>query len=102
VQLCAQALCLEEMYNCGVETGALYYGEPRRRTEVQFSGALRRLTRELAERMHKMYREGKTPRATWAKKCESCSLLEICLPGVISQGRPVAQYMANGLKEEDR
>ncbi|MBL8241485.1 MAG: CRISPR-associated protein Cas4 [Bryobacterales bacterium] len=99
VQLCAQGLCLEEMYGSAVSGGALYYGEPRRRTEVAFSKELRAQTELLAGRMHALYASRSTPRADWQKKCESCSLRDVCLPKLGSKSPRVSEYMAAAMRE---
>ncbi len=80
VQLCAQALCLEEMLCRRVPSGAIFYGEPRRRLEVEFSPHLRERTEALAAEMHRLYRSRETPPARPGAYCRSCSLLHICLP----------------------
>ena len=80
VQLCAQALCLEEMLQCSIPAGALFYGSTRRRTDVAFEVALRTQVEQLAVRMHSLYREACTPLPQYAPKCDRCSLLELCLP----------------------
>ena len=84
LQLCAQAMCLEEMLCCSVPEGALFYGEPRRRTVVPFTPELRRDRRAgLADEMHQLYRRGHTPKAKPSKSCNACSLKELCLPQLI-------------------
>ncbi len=84
VQLCAQALCLEEMLDRTVSEGALFYGEPRRRTRVEFSGELRERTRDVAKAVHELFVCGLTPVPDRllldSGKCRSCSLLDWCLP----------------------
>lgn len=80
VQLCAQALCLEEMLGAAVPAGALFYAQTRRRTEVPFDAELRRLTEETAARLHRLFASGVTPRAVREPKCDHCSLLDVCLP----------------------
>jgi CRISPR-associated exonuclease Cas4 len=69
VQLCAQALCLEEMFGAFISSGALFYGESRRRTSVAFTPALRGQTEWLAERMHRLFDSGVTPPAIYEPKC---------------------------------
>lgn len=104
VQLCAQALCLEEMVGADVPAGAIFYRQPRRRTEITFDNDLRRETEALAERMHSLYAARVTPPAQYAPKCERCSLLGICLPSTAGEGRSVARYlrsaMSAAMKEE--
>lgn len=80
VQLCAQALCLEEMLGQPVLRGAIYYGEPRRRLEVEFSPQLRARTETLVSEMHRLYQSRETPPAKPENHCQNCSLLNICLP----------------------
>lgn len=84
VQLCAQALCLEEMLNTAIERGAIFYGNPRRRVEVEFTTALRSRTEELSATMHHLYRSGMTPAATPGPYCRNCSLADVCLPAATS------------------
>lgn len=80
VQLCAQALCLEEMLGLTVTCGAIFYGEPRRRMEVAFTPELRERTETLAVTMHHLYTTRQTPPAQPGSYCRSCSLVDICLP----------------------
>jgi CRISPR-associated exonuclease Cas4 len=81
VQLCAQALCLEEMFGVAVPAGALFYGKTRRRCDVSFDATLRALTRGTITRAHELLDSGVTPPAVYEKKkCESCSLIDLCLP----------------------
>jgi CRISPR-associated exonuclease Cas4 len=101
VQLCAQALCLEEMFGVGIENGALFYGKRRRRTEVPFDGALRKHTEELARRMHDLYCARITPPAVYEKKCDNCSLYDRCLPRTTSKRKSVGRYLATFLKTEE-
>lgn len=81
VQLCAQALCLEEMFGMPVPGGALYYAETRRRTEVSFDAELRALTEGTALALAEIFRTERTPAATYkASLCRACSLIELCRP----------------------
>jgi CRISPR-associated exonuclease Cas4 len=97
VQLCAQALCLEEMFCRQISEGALYYGEPRRRTQVVFDGKLRARTEALAGRMHELYGAGTTPLAAYEPKCDGCSLIARCLPRLLAKPPGVARYLARAL-----
>ncbi len=92
-QLCAQAMCLEEMLGCKVPAGAIFYGQPRRRLDVVFGGELRRRTEEAAARLHGLFDAGITPPAEYAKKCKSCSLVELCMPKISSARRSVERYL---------
>lgn len=82
IQLCAQALCLEEMLGVTITQGALFYGTPRRRNAVAFDNTLRELTVKAAEKLHLLIRSGKTPPAVYQKKCDNCSLVELCMPKI--------------------
>jgi len=86
VQLCAQALCLEEMTGVAVPEGALFYGEPKRRVVVQFDTELRRLTEETIADLNEIFESRKTPKATYkASLCRSCSLFELCRPKAMAR-----------------
>jgi CRISPR-associated exonuclease Cas4 len=102
VQLCAQALCLEEMLRVEIPAGALFYGTNRRRQEVAFDAKLRVRTEAAAERLHEIVRGGITPRAKREPKCESCSLLNLCLPEALGPRRSASRYLAQSLLSLDR
>ncbi len=87
VQLCAQALCLEEMLEIEIPSGELFYGAERRRTLVEFDVRLRDVTRAAARRVHEIFISRATPLAVREKKCDSCSLIEICLPQSLHRRR---------------
>lgn len=99
LQLCTQAMCLEEMLCCTIPSGALYYGEKRRRTEVHFTPELRAEVRQLLEEMHDLARRGHTPKIRPTKSCNACSLKELCLPKLL-QKRSVAQYLHECMEED--
>lgn len=82
VQLCAQALCLEEMLNAEVVEGALFYGQIRRRLVVDFDASLRVLTESTAAEFHALMSHGVTPAARYEPKCDRCSLMELCRPKI--------------------
>lgn len=100
VQLCAQALCLEEMLNVEVPSGALFYGKTRHRLEVEFTEVLREQTLRAAVRLHALIGAGITPKPVYSKKCKSCSLVDQCLPQVLHKKRSVASYLAQVLEGE--
>jgi CRISPR-associated exonuclease Cas4 len=85
VQLCAQALCLEEMLNVAVPRGAIYYGATRKRHEVIFDEPLRARTLELIEAIRAMLIAQQLPPAPNDARCPNCSLIHACLPGVVGQ-----------------
>lgn len=80
LQLCAQAMCLEEMLACEIGEGSLFYGETRRRERVAFSPELRARVEDMLAEMRQYYDRGYTPKAKPGKGCNACSLKEICLP----------------------
>ena len=93
VQLCAQAICLEEMCNCAIPAGALFYGETRQREDVGFDPALRDLTADLARRFHDLVAGGVTPPPVYGPYCRSCSLLSDCRPRLVANRRSAAAYL---------
>ena len=93
VQLCAQALCLEEMLGVPVPEGALFYGLPRRRTEVSFDAALRRRVAEVAEAVHARLAGGAPPAPPAVAPCRACSLAPLCLPKTCRRDGSVANWM---------
>lgn len=99
VQLCAQALALEEMLGRPVLRGALYYGQRRRRTEITFDENLRRLTRGTATRLHELIAARATPPAVREPKCDACSLLAVCLPDALRLRRGVGDWFAHQLED---
>ena len=85
VQLCAQALCLEEMLHCAIPAGAFFYGQERRRLDVTFDDALRAATERCAVAAHELLASGQTPPPVPDKRCGNCSLNERCLPDTLSK-----------------
>lgn len=81
IQVCAQALCLEEMLGQSIPEGALFYGKPRRRQTVIFDDVLRNKTIDTCKKVHELIQSKIVPKAQYdAKKCSACSLYEICMP----------------------
>jgi len=99
VQLCAQAICLEEMLSVAIPAGALFYGQTRHRLDVVFDETLRRETEETACRAHNLIAAGRTPPPVYEKRCESCSLMAECLPKTIQKRRSVKGYLTRILGE---
>ena len=95
LQLCAQAMCLEEMLCCDIPQGALFYGEPRRRTVVDFTPELRKDVRDCLAEMHQLYERGYTPKVKPGSMCRACSLKDLCLPS-LTRRRSVAEYLNAG------
>ncbi len=100
VQLCAQALCLEEMLGVTVSEGALYYGKTRRRTVVPIDRQLREETLRLVREFRELVIQGVTPEASEGPKCEHCSLRDICLPQVRTSPRSMSRYLNSFFDEE--
>jgi CRISPR-associated exonuclease Cas4 len=99
VQLCAQALCLEEMLQVPVETGALFYGKTRRRLDVIFDTELRALTIKTSEKIHSLLSSGITPQPHYEKKCDTCSFLTLCLPKTIEKKRKVSTWIQKTIEK---
>lgn len=100
VQLCAQAMCLEEMFSIALTEGALFYGETRRRVGVPLDDGLRRLTTEVAASTRTLLASGSTPPAVYEKrKCDACSLVELCQPKRLSRTTPASQWLARLIAE---
>ncbi|MGB4549145.1 MAG: CRISPR-associated protein Cas4 [Syntrophales bacterium] len=93
VQLCAQALCLEEMLGVDIPQGAIFYGTPRRREVVDFTQELRAKTADAAGAVRKLLEEGVTPGPEYKKRCDNCSMAGLCLPKVIEKKRSVSKYL---------
>lgn len=85
LQLCAQAMCLEEMLCCSIPEGALYYGETRHRMPVLLTEDLREQVRYTVSEMYRLYQHKHTPHGKRSKSCQACSLKEICLPALQSK-----------------
>jgi len=101
VQLCAQALCLEEMLGVEVSAGALFYGATRRRFDVTLDAVLRAETEDAARRLHAMIDSGVTPRIAREPKCDNCSLAAMCLPEATAPARSAARYTREALRRSD-
>ena len=99
LQLCAQAMCLEEMLCCSIPEGALYYGQPRRRQRVELTAEMRQKVRDMLLEMHDYYRRGYTPKVKPSKGCNACSMKELCLPKLI-RSRPVREYLRKAMEVE--
>lgn len=100
LQLCGQAMCLEEMLCCAIPEGALFYGEPRRRTVVEFTAQLRQQVSDYLSEMHELYRRQYTPKVKPTKACNACSLKDLCLPK-LSGRKKVADYLAGAMEESE-
>jgi CRISPR-associated exonuclease Cas4 len=101
VQLCAQALCLEEMMKVQVPAGAVFYGKTVRRLDIVFDADLRAKTEDAAARLHVLFKERKTPTARYEKKCDKCSLLSLCMPKTTGAHKSVKRYLEDATSTGD-
>ncbi|HOP55022.1 MAG TPA: CRISPR-associated protein Cas4 [Bacillota bacterium] len=85
VQMAAQAMCLEEMYNCKIDKGYVYYGDDRRRIEVTIDDYYRDLVVEGAKSLNKILENQVTPIARRSAKCRECSLNDVCFPKILNK-----------------
>lgn len=99
LQLGAQAICLEEMFSCVINSACLYYGETRKREEVPLTPALRESVESAFAQMHTYYNRQYTPKVKQHKGCRSCSFADVCLP-VLSRKRSARSYILERLNEE--
>jgi CRISPR-associated exonuclease Cas4 len=101
VQLCAQALCLEAMTGRAVGAGALFYGETRRRADVEFDDTLRRLTLDTVSAVRTILGAGVTPSAEYqAQRCDNCSLIDLCQPRLLGRHATVRTWLEQQLKRD--
>ena len=100
LQLCAQAMCLEEMFQTNISDGYLYYGENRRRSHVEFANDLREEVKTTAKEMHELFQRGYTPNVKPTKKCRACSLENLCIPK-LQKAENVRKYIEQGIKDDD-
>lgn len=98
IQLCAQALCLEEMRNQHITRGYIWYWKTRRRVEIDFDEVLRVKTKGVIEQVRSMLTSKKLPRARYQQKCEACSLIDLCQPKLLCNDRS-ASYVEQLFKE---
>ena len=98
-QLCAEALCLEEMLHCRIPYGFLYYHEIRRRRKIDLDEDIRSSVKSALREMHELFHRGRTPKVKTSKKYQSCSLKGLCLPK-LCRVQSVRGYMEKALGEE--
>jgi len=99
IQLCAQALCLEEMTGVSVPNGSIFYWSTRKRFEMDFDAVLREKTRKLCLNLHELFNSGKTPNAKYSPKCDRCSLLDLCLPKSLGRRHVVGKYIQSSIRD---
>jgi len=99
-QLCAQAICLEEMLAVTISTGYLYYGKTRHRAPVELTRELRDLVQRMAAEMDNYFQRGYTPRVKISKACRSCSLADVCLPELQERTLPASRYIRQQIEND--
>lgn len=98
VQLCAQALCLEEMFGVSLQEGALFYGVTRHRVTVPLDREIRELTISAIREVISILSAGSTPRAVYEpKRCDACSLIDDCQPRLLAREKMVSKWVADQL-----
>jgi len=97
-QLCAQAMCLEEMLSTSIQRGYLYYGQTRHRAEVEFTPELRTLVQDMSAEMHNYFSRGYTPKVKTHKGCRSCSLADVCLPVLQEKVMVASKYIRHQIE----
>ncbi len=100
VQLCCQALCLEEMLGAAVADGQIFYGVGRRRSDVVFTATLRDRTKELAGALHHLIDARTIPAPSFSPKCKSCSLADRCLPQIVGGRKSATAYLVAAFERE--
>ncbi|SHI91386.1 CRISPR-associated exonuclease, Cas4 family [Geosporobacter subterraneus DSM 17957] len=100
LQLCAQAMCLEEMLLCKIPEAFLFYGETKRRLKIILDDELRERVRAIVREMHELYDKKHTPKVKISKACKACSLAEICMPK-LCKNPSATYYIRKNLMEVD-
>jgi len=97
LQLCCQAMCLEEMLLCSINEGSIFYGKTKKRYKVEFTNELRKSVKDTILEMHKYMKNGYTPKARRTKSCNACSLVNVCLP-MLEKKEDVYEYIKEAMK----
>lgn len=98
LQLCAQAICLEEMLLCKIPEGFLFYGETKRRLKISFDDEMRQRLKMIVKEMHDLYNRRYTPKVKLSKSCKACSLTELCMPK-LCKNPSVKDYIRKNIQE---
>jgi CRISPR-associated exonuclease Cas4 len=93
IQVCAQALCLEEMLKCSVPAGAIYYASTRKRREIAFDAPLRAQTTTAISGLRSLNTARVIPPPVYEKKCDTCSLFDLCQPRLPASNNYVTRYL---------
>lgn len=100
LQLCAQAICLEEMFQTVIPEGYLFYGENRRRSHVGFTEGLREEVKNMTKEMHELFQRGHSPNVKPTKQCKACSLENLCVPK-LQKTMKVREYIQQGIHSDE-
>ncbi len=100
IQLCAQAICLEEMLATAIPCGAIFYGRTRRRLDVAFDDSLRKATEQAAEQARTLISSGATPKPVYSGACGNCSMSSLCQPKALHKKRSIKSYLSRMIKDE--
>lgn len=100
LQLCAQAMCLEEKHGVPVKSGSIYYGQTKHRIIVELGDGLRGQVLRIAKAMHRDFDSGVTPAPNIKARCKACSLAALCMPQAARSGQTVQRYLQRSLREE--
>lgn len=101
LQLCAQAMCIEEMLLCEIPQAYLYYGEEKRRLKIILDNALRDRVKTISKEMHELYDRRYTPKVKLSKACKACSLAEVCMPKLCKNPSAINYIKKNILEVEE-
>lgn len=101
LQLCAQAMCIEEMLLCEIPQAYLYYGEEKRRLKIILDNALRDRVKTISKEMHELYDRRYTPKVKPSKACKACSLAEVCMPKLCKNPSAINYIKKNILEVEE-
>lgn len=100
LQLCAQAVCLEEMFQTNISEGYLFYGENRHRSRVEFTDSLRQEVKKMTKEMHELFGKGYTPNVKPTKRCKACSLENLCVPK-LQKAMKVREYIEQNINAHE-
>jgi len=98
LQLCGQAMCLEEMLLCEIKEAYMFYGETKHRLKITLDNDLREKVKSMLFEMHELYNRRYTPKVKPSLSCKACSLSEICMPK-LCKNPSVARYIKDNLEE---
>lgn len=101
LQLCAQAMCLEEMLLCKIPEAFMFYGETKRRLKIILDDGLRKRVKEMTKEMHELYNKRHTPKVKVSKACKACSLAELCMPKLCKNPSAIHYIKKNLLEVEE-